>query len=53
MNKCCLFYEPWLLIGLVYFHFGKEIISTLQKSDIKDPLVEKLFVKVGNDSLTS
>lgn len=32
--------------GLVYYHFGKDIISTLKKTDIKDPLVETLFVKV-------
>jgi len=32
--------------GLVYCHFGKEIISVLQKTDISNPLVETLFVKV-------
>jgi len=32
--------------GLVYFHFGKEIISILQDTDINDPIVEVLFVKV-------
>ena len=37
--------------GLVYFHFGKEIISTLiqtdaKSSDVDGVLVEKLFVKI-------
>ena len=32
---------------MVYYHFGREIISTLQQADLKDPLVEKLFVKVS------
>jgi len=32
--------------GLVYFHFGKEIISTIQATDVKSSIVETLFVKV-------
>lgn len=32
--------------GLVYYHFGKEITSILLKTDVQDPLVEILFVKV-------
>ena len=34
--------------GLVYYHFGKEITSILLKTDVQDPLVEILFVKVSN-----
>jgi len=32
--------------GLVYFHFGREIISTLQQTELSNPLVDKLFIKV-------
>eukprot|EP00088_Acartia_fossae_P014697 TRINITY_DN1789_c0_g2_i2.p1 TRINITY_DN1789_c0_g2~~TRINITY_DN1789_c0_g2_i2.p1 ORF type:complete len:333 (+),score=41.60 TRINITY_DN1789_c0_g2_i2:42-1040(+) len=32
--------------GLVYFHFGKEILSTLEEKDTQDPLVETLFTKL-------
>jgi len=32
--------------GLVYYHFGKEIIAELNSLDKKDPLVETVFVKV-------
>lgn len=32
--------------GLVYFHFGKEILSVLEDKQVTDPLVETLYEKV-------
>ena len=33
-------------LGLVYFHFGKEILSVLEDKQVTDPLVETLYEKV-------
>merc|ERR1719222_1187063 len=32
--------------GLVYFHFGKEILSVLENKESSDPLVETLYTKL-------